>query len=875
MLKTQLSHALASSGLPIKAILPEITAALRDGTSLVVQAPPGSGKTTLLPLALLEQPWMAQGGKIIMLEPRRLAARMAARRLASQLGEAVGETVGYRVRLDAQVGPATRIEVHTDGVFLRRLQQDPELTGIAAVLFDEVHERGLETDLALALCLEARAALRPDLRLVAMSATLDAAPFADLLRQGGAPGRQTVPVVSGAGRSFPVETRWRPMGPAQRLDQAVADTVREALADTAATGGGDLLVFLPGIAEIRRVQTKLQEAGLSPQVDVMPLYGDLAGAQQDAAIQPSPPGRRKVVLATAIAESSLTIEGVRVVVDGGFMRQPRFSPRSGMSGLETVRVSQASAEQRQGRAGRLAPGLCYRLWAEAAHGGLAKFTAPEIAVADLAPLALDLAAWGARDAGALPWLDPPPAANLAQARRLLRDLGALDGDDVITPHGRAMSDLPLHPRLAHMVLRGAELRGAEGQSLGALACTLAALLSERDIARAEARGPRDADLRWRLEAVLRGNGQERGQERGPHGLRIDGNALRVVRQLAEDWRRRLKLPRHGGDAEAAGLLVALAYPDRVAKQRGQSAGAVGAYVMSGGRGARLDELDPLCREPYLAIAELDGAQADARVFLAAPVREAEIEAELGNAIETRETVLWDEREGAVLARRQRRLGALVLKERLLDKPAPEALRAALLEGIARAGLGVLPWSDGLRQWQARVLLLRRLLPEAADWPDVSDAGLLADLPDWLGPHLDGMTKLSHLATLDLHGILKSRLDYRQSRLLDAEAPSHWRVPTGNSLPIDYVSGDVPVLAVRLQEMFGEHETPAIAGGRMKLLLHLLSPARRPLQVTSDLAGFWQSSYRAVRAEMRGQYPKHPWPEDPANAPPTARAKPRS
>lgn len=846
MLKLQLSHAL-----PIQAIVPQIQAALAAGDSLVVQAPPGSGKTTLLPLALLDQPWLGQG-KIIILEPRRLAARMAARRMASLLGEKVGETVGYRVRLDSQVGPKTRIEVHTDGVFLRRLQQDPELGGIAAVLFDEVHERGLETDLALALCLEARAALRPDLKLVAMSATLDAAPFARLLGQGDTP----APVISGEGRSFPVETRWRPMAPMARLDQAVADCVREALHDEP----GDLLVFLPGVAEIRRVQSNLEEKGLPAGTSVMPLYGDLGSAQQDAAIQPSAAGQRKIVLATSIAESSLTIEGVRVVVDGGFMRQPRFSPRSGMSGLETVRVSQASAEQRQGRAGRVAPGVCYRLWAEAAHGGLAKFTAPEIAVADLAPLALDLAAWGARDAAALPWLDPPPPATLTQARRLLHDLGALDQDDAITPHGRAMAELPLHPRLAHMVIRG------QAKGLGNEACALAALLSERDIARAERAGPRDADLRWRVEMVL---GLER--RAAPHGLRVEQGALRQVKQLADDWRRRLKLPKaNNADAESTGLLAAFAYPDRVAKQRNQS----GSYVMSGGRGAKLDELDPLCREPLLAIAELDGAQADARVFLAAPVREADIEAELGDAIETRESVAWDDRAQAVIAVRQRRLGALVLKERALDKPDQEAVRAALLQGIAKAGLGVLPWSDGLRQWQARVLLLRRLLPEAADWPDLSDAGLAATLPEWLGPHLDGVTKLSQLQGLDLHAILKGLLDFRQSRLLDAEAPTHWRVPTGNNLPINYSDGDTPVLAVRLQEMFGERSTPSIAGGRMKLLLHLLSPARRPLQVTSDLAGFWQSSYKAVRAEMRGQYPKHPWPEDPANAVPTSRAKPR-
>ncbi len=821
--------------------------------NLVIQAPPGSGKTTLIPLALLDEAWLS-GRSIIMLEPRRLAARMAARRMAYLLGEAVGETVGYRVRLESKVGPRTRIEVVTDGVFLRRLQRDPELSGVAAILFDEVHERGLETDLALALCREAQQALRPDLRLVAMSATLDAAPFAALLGDA--------PVVTAEGRAFPVEIRWRPPAANTRIEQATTDCIRQAMGETE----GDMLVFLPGQGEIRRTMTRLQDAGLPENVSVMPLYGDLSPAEQDAAIQPSPAGRRKVVLATSIAESSLTIEGVRVVVDAGLMRQASFSPRTGMSGLETVKVSQASAEQRAGRAGRVAPGVCYRLWAEAAHGGLAKFSAPEIANADLAPLALDLAVWGARDAAALPWLDPPPAPALAQARKLLHDLGALDhagvGEGNVTPHGRAMAELPLHPRLAHMVIRG------QAKGLGALACMLAALLSERDIARSGGpHGPRDADLRWRLDMLLRAD-----RKAAPHGMRVDEGAVRQIRKLAEDWRRRIDARPHHGDTEATGLLLALAYPDRVAKKRGQQAGS---YLMSGGRGARLDELDALCREPYLAIGELDGAQADARVYLAAPLSEAEIEAELGDAIQTTESVVWDDREKAVLARRQRRLGALVLKERMLDKPDPDALRAALLEGIRKAGLDALPWTAGLRQWQARVALLRRTLPQAANWPDCSDAALLEGLDDWLSPYLDGLGKLSQLAGIDLHAALTGRLNYAERKLLDAEAPTHWIVPTGNALAIDYAAGDMPVLAVRLQEMFGERETPSIAGGRVKLLLHLLSPARRPLQVTADLAGFWQSSYRSVRAEMRGQYPKHEWPEDPANAAPTARAKPRA
>ncbi len=844
MQKLQLSYAL-----PIQEVLPEITASLARNSNLVVQAPPGSGKTTLLPLALLDQPW-AQQGRIVVLEPRRLAARLAARRMADLLGEAVGETVGYRVRLDSKTGPKTRIELNTDGVFLRRLQRDPELKGIAAVLFDECHERGLESDVSLALCLEAQSALRPDLKLVAMSATLDAAPFAKLMGD--------CPVVTGEGQSFPVETRWRPPSAQARLDQAVADTVRQALNETE----GDMLVFLPGVGEIRRVEARLQDMQLPGSVSVLPLYGDLPGEQQDMALKPSPPGRRKVVLSTSIAESSLTIEGVRVVIDSGYMRQPRFSPSTGMARLETLRVSQASADQRRGRAGRLGPGVCYRLWAEAAHGGLQKFTAPEIAVTDLTPLALDLAVWGVRDEATLPWLDPPPQAAMAYAKELLRELGAIDTEGVITPHGKAMAELPLHPRLAHMVIRGHDL------GLGGLACALAALLGERDIAKGAGAGPRDVDLRWRLEIVA----GESERDSAPHGLRVDMNAVRQIRKLASDWRRQIGAELHKGSAEEAGLLVALAYPDRVAKKRG---GGVGSFLLSNGRGARLDPLDALSNEAYLAVAEVDGAQADARIFLAAPISEAEIEAHLGEAIETRSAVEWDERTQAVLAREQRRLGSLVLREKPLANPSAEMVQQALLAAIRKVGLdATLPWTPGLRQWQARVNLLRRHLPAAADWPDMNDAALTERLEDWLAPYLQGITKLSQLANIDLHAALTHQLDYTQQKLLDAEAPTHLQVPSGSNIPIDYTQGENPVLAVRLQEMFGCAETPSVAGGRVKLVLHLLSPARRPLQVTSDLAGFWQSSYRAVRAEMRGQYPKHDWPEDPMAALPTARAKPR-
>lgn len=803
--------------LPIDAVLPKVAEALAAG-SLVLQAPPGAGKTTGVPLALLDAPWRGDG-RIVMLEPRRLAARAAARRMADLLGEAVGETVGYRVRLDSKVSPRTRIEVVTDGLFTRRIQADPGLEGVAAVLFDEVHERSLQVDLGLALALETRA-LRGDLRLVAMSATLDAAPLADLL---------AAPVVTSEGRAFPVAVRHRPRPDPRRLAPAVAEAVAEALADSS----GDVLVFLPGVAEIRRAAAAL---ATGPKVDVRPLYGDLSAADQDAAIRPAPPGRRKVVLATAIAETSLTIEGVTAVVDSGLARVSRFDPRSGMDRLVTERVSRAGAEQRRGRAGRLAPGLCLRLWPAGEHGALAEQPTPEIRTADLAPLALDLAHWGAQ-ADQLAWLDPPPDGALAQAHDLLHRLHALDAEGRITDHGRAMAGLGCHPRLAHMML-------AAPRGLGGLACTVAALLEERDVLTGA--GRRDADLRPRLAALARPDD------------RTDRAAVQRIRQTAKRWRQRLKPP-GDGRPEDAGTVLALAYPDRLALRRGQAP----RYRLSGGRGAALPDDDPLAAEPGLVIADLDGAGADARIRLAAPLARAEMESLFADDITEAVEVAFA--SDAVTAWHRRRLGALVLDERRAEVP-PEKIPAALLDALRRQGLDLLPWTDTTRAWRQRVAWLHASDPA---WPAMDDASLLATLDTWLAPFLAGLPPRQPFAALDLAAALAHRLPPELAPRLDRAAPTHLTLASGRRVAVDY-GGEEPVLAVRLQEMFGTTETPTLAG--RPVLLHLLSPAGRPVQITRDLAGFWADSYKAVRADMRGRYPKHPWPEDPANAEP---GRPRS
>ena len=852
---------LAGPPLPIDAVLPQLQAALRTHTGLVLHAPPGAGKTTRAPLALLDEAWLA-GRKIVMLEPRRLAARAAARRMAETLGERVGATVGYRVRLDSAVSKATRIEVVTAGVFIRQIQDDPMLDGIGAVLFDEFHERSLDVDLGLAFCLDARANLRDDLRVVAMSATLDVAPVGKLL--------DDAPVISSEGRRFPVETRYLPRDPAQgvRLDETVTSAIRRALSEE----HGDLLVFLPGVGDIGRVQRRLEET-LGRDIEVAPLYSDLPLERQDAAIQPSRDGKRRIVLATSIAETSLTIEGVRIVIDGGYMRLPRFDPRAGMSTLETLRVSRAAADQRRGRAGRLEPGVCYRLWSEAADRGLIPFTPPEILAADLAPAALEIAAWGALDTSKLAWLDPPPEKALEAARDLLRRLGALDDQSRITAEGKRMAVLGAHPRLAHMLQRGASL------GLGGLAADVAALLGERDILRGDV--ARDVDLRRRLDML---HGRARG-------------AAAPVAQVAAHWRRALGASasistppptqpspstgegRGGGDhqrksgsgadrTDAAGILTALAYPDRVAQLR---PGTRGQFKLASGRGAMLAETDPLAASPYLAIAALGGGtSASTRIFLAAPLEEAALRRAFADQLKPAAFVTWDSREQIVRARRQVRLGEIVLDDSPLDA-APEQMVAAMIEGVREMGLAALPWTREQQALRARIAFLRNA--GFGEWPDLSDAALLTTLEDWLGPFLSGITRKAHLERVDLAAALRALLSWEQTKTLDVQAPTHIEVPSGSRIAIDY-SGDTPALSVKLQEMFGLSETPSLAGGRVKLKLQLLSPAQRPLAVTQDLGGFWRGAYRDVKRDMKGQYPRHPWPDDPLTAPATRRAKPR-
>ncbi|CCG42870.1 ATP-dependent helicase HrpB [Magnetospirillum molischianum] len=834
------------SPLPIDGVLCALRATLASAPGLVLLAPPGAGKTTRVPLALLDEPWLA-GQRIVMLEPRRLAARAAARRMAAERGETPGQTVGWRVRFDSKVGPETRIEVVTEGILTRMLQDDPSLPGVGLVIFDEFHERSLHADLGLALALEAQQGLRDDLKLMVMSATLEGGPVAQLM--GG------VPVIESPGRAFPVETRFltRPE-PRRFIDEAVR-AVTLALDETE----GDVLVFLPGAGEIRRVESRLAEHPAAAGVTVAPLYGDLATERQDVAIAPSPEGHRKVVLATAIAETSLTIEGVRTVVDCGQSRVARFDPGTGMTRLVTQAVSRSGADQRRGRAGRLGPGVCYRLWSEAEDRALAPSPTPEIMAADLAPLALDLARWGVADIASLAWINPPPEAHLAAARDVLTRLGAVDSTGRITAHGRAMARLPLHPRLAHMMLKAQDLR------LAGLACDLAALLEERDMLRA-GRDGRDADLRLRLQ-ILRG-----GETPDPrHGLVLDRGILSRVRQAARDARRRLGLrgDEQAGHESDAGLLLAFAYPDRIARRR---PGGEPRYTLANGQGAAFSTPEPLAAESWLTLAELDGDRREARIFLAAPITLTEIETHFADEIETATVCAWDSREQVVQARRQKRLGRLILEDKPWPQADPADLAAAMAEGVREMGLACLPWTSELEGMRRRLAFLATHAPEAG-WPDLSDAALLEGLEVWLAPFLPGLIRRSHLTRLDLGAALAALIPYDRRRQLDALAPTHVTVPSGSRLPIDY-SSETPVLAVRLQEMFGCADTPRIADGQVKLLLHLLSPARRPVQVTQDLASFWAGAYRQVRADLKGQYPKHWWPDDPMQAEPTARTKPR-
>jgi len=821
--------------LPIDPALPALRDALRERGGAVLQAPPGSGKTTRVPLALLDQPWLG-GQRIVMLEPRRLAARAAAGWMARQLGQQVGGTVGYRIRRDTRVGPATRIEVVTEGVLTRLLSADPGLEGIGLVVFDEFHERSLHADLGLALTLHSRALLRDDLRVLVMSATLDGARVAELL--------DGAPVVTAEGRAYPVETRYaRP-----RTDAPVPVVVTAAVRDALRDAAGDVLVFLPGAGEIRRTAALLATTGLDPAIRVHPLYGDLDPEAQEAAIAPSPPGSRKVVLATSIAETSLTIEGVRVVIDAGLSRVPRFSPRTGMTRLETIRVSRAAADQRRGRAGRNAAGVCWRLWPEAAMAELRPFDTPEILAADLAPLALDLADAGVNDPDELRWLDAPPAAAREQARELLAELGALDQAGRITAHGRRMAGLALHPRLAHMLIRGRAL------GLSSLAADLAALLSERDPLRGE--GTPGADLSLRLEALRRGNPLA-----SPSILRrIRGESRRIRQRLGVAAR----ADRDPAPAEV-GLLLALAYPDRIGQRRPGTT----RFLLRNGLGAFVEAADPLGREDYVVAAELDGAPRESRIYLAAPIALDDLERELGDQVVREEVVSWDDATDQVIARRRERLGAIVLRDAPIRDPDPTAITAALIDRLRREGVDALPWTEAALRTRARLRFMHRLDPR---WPDVSDAALLDSLADWLGPALSGITRREQLRALDLGQLLRDRLSWEQRAALDRVAPTHIDVPSGSRVPVDYTNPDAPVLAVRLQEIFGWAETPRVGGGAVPVTLHLLSPARRPVQVTRDLASFWQTTYFDVRKDLKGRYPKHYWPDDPLRAEPTRRAK---
>ena len=840
-----------------EALVRALRAALAGARDAVLQAPPGAGKSTLVPLALLDEPWL-RGRRMLLLEPRRVAARAIARRMASLRNEPVGATIGYRMRLDTRVSRETRLEVITEGVLTRMLHTDPELTGVGCVIFDEFHERSLQADLGLALCLDARSALDADFRVLAMSATLDGARVAALLG--------SAPVVDVPGREHAVEIlyarRGAPLlpGGAESLERAMAPVVRRALEET----DGDLLVFLPGAGEISRLQGQLADLA-SSRLQILPLYGELAAQEQDAALNAGPPGVRRVVLATNIAETSVTIPGVTAVIDCGLARRSRFDPNTGMSRLEVVRISRAAADQRAGRAGRTAPGRCYRLWSEGAQQSLAPHTPPEITEADLAPLALDLAQWGSADAGRLAWLDPPPVPMLAQARDLLQRLEAIDAAGQITPLGREMASLPLHPRLAHMLL-AARARGAV-----TLAADLAALLSERDLLR-RAGVERDPDIRSRLE-ILR---------RDPGAQPADRGAVQRVQRNAEQFRRLAAPPGAGppgagpggaaapdGGVTAAvspGLLLASAFPDRIAQRRREGSGR---YLLANGRGAAFGSATGLGAQEFLVAVELDDREREARMDLAAPLTRAELESVFGAQIRSEERVEWDPRSAAVLAHRTRRFGALLLDDRPLEEVPPEAAAAAMLEGLRQLGLEALPWDRETRNLQARLEFVRRLERGApSGWPASDDAALLEELEQWLPAWLEGMTRAEHLARLELAEALLARLSGVQRRALDELAPRDLAVPSGSRLRVDYVDDNAPCIAVRLQEVFGLAATPRIGGGTVPVTFKLLSPAQRPVQITRDLAGFWNSSYLEVRKEMRGRYPKHHWPDNPLEALPT-------
>jgi ATP-dependent helicase HrpB len=855
--------------LPIDAVLDELSQTLEGHNAAVLVAPPGAGKTTRVPLALLDAPW-ATGKKIIVLEPRRIAARASAERMAKTLGERAGETVGYRVRFGSKISRKTRIEVVTEGIFSRQILDDPELSGVAAVLFDEFHERSLDADLGLALARDAQTGLREDLRLLVMSATLDGARVARLLGEA--------PVIASEGRAFAVETRYLGRKADAPLERQMADAIATALrADP-----GSVLAFLPGAAEIRRTQNFLAERIHDDTIEIVPLFGALDAAVQDLAIAPAPKGHRKVVLATSIAETSLTIEGVRIVVDSGLARVPRYEPDIGLTRLETVRASRAAVDQRRGRAGRTEPGICYRLWDEPQTASLAAFTQPEILSADLSSLVLDLAQWGVSDPATLSFLDPPPVPALKEAKSLLHELGALDLDGRITAEGKSLRALALPPRLARMIVDSHRF-GA-----GAEAAEIAAVLTERGL------GGDSADLDVRLDQFRRDRSQRATSARelarrwaaqvassdaasSPSPLGGEGRGGGATTAVSfrgtptpnpsprgGGERKDLRLP---DDELSTGVMLAFAFPDRVARNRGN-----GSFVLANGRGAAVEQTSALARAPYIAVGELTGTAAAGRILLAAPITQAEIELHFADQIETADEISFDRGALALRARRKRTLHAITLSEAPLALTPSEATARILSDGLIAIGLDKLPWSKPSKQWRDRVMFLRKA--EGESWPDLSDDALAARREDWLVPALYDKTALKELSAGDLSDALSTLLPWELRARLEREAPTHFEAPTGTMLAIDYEAEQGPTIAVRLQELFGLNTHPSIANGAVPLVLELLSPAQRPVQVTRDLPGFWRGSYAAVRSDLRGRYPRHPWPEDPANALPTRRVKPR-
>ena len=839
--------------LPIDDALAPLIAALAASACAVLVAPPGAGKTTRVPLVLIDEPWSANR-KILVLEPRRLAARAAAARMAATLGEKVSETVGLRVRFASQVSSKTRVEVVTEGIFTRMILDDPSLEGVAAVLFDEFHERSLDADLGLALARDAQQGLREDLKLLVMSATLDGARVAALLGDA--------PVIESEGRSFPVETHYLGRDPRAPLERQIADAAERALC----AESGSVLVFLPGAGEIRRTETVLKDRIADAAVDIVPLYGALDPSVQDRAIAPAKVGRRKVVLATSIAETSLTIEGVRVVIDSGLARVPRYEPDVGLTRLETVRVSRAAADQRRGRAGRTEPGVCYRLWDAPQTASLEPYTQPEILSADLSSFLLDLAQWGAADPATLSFLDPPPRAALTEARTLLSELGAVDAQGRITDEGRRLRALPLPVRLARMVVDAA----ARGQAQ--LAAEIAVLVTERGL------GGNDSNLGHRLDNFRRDRSRRTEDARALarrwaslviSGRRETANPESMNRDSEYGFRTRASGASRNDEHLSAGAILALAYPDRIARRRGGD-GAV--FLLANGRAGAVDPKSSLAREPFLAVAELTGAAASSRIVLAAPISVGEIDALFAHDIVSREEVTFDRSSASLRARASRKLGAITLAEQV--KPVPPDAESArrLAEGIAALGIPWLPWSKAQLQLRQRVNFVRNA--EGGAWPDLSDATLAASVAEWLAPFLVGKTSLAQIGADDLAAALGALLPWPSRQTLEAEAPSHFTAPSGSSVPIDYEAPEGPKLSIRVQELFSLAKHPSIAGGRIPLIVELLSPAHRPVQVTRDLPGFWRGSYADVKAEMKGRYPKHPWPDDPLAAPATRRAKPR-